>query len=264
MEHNTDKSVKDVLMHIKIPVIISTFLLFFVLPISAQKLPKPVGYVNDFAGVMDSASKSQMETIIRTLNEKTGVEIAVTSVETIAPYATIEEYSIELASEWGIGKKGEDTGVLLLLAMQERRVRLEIGYGLEGIIPDGLAGEIIDKSILPYLRAGDYGSGLLKGVQAVAGIVAKEYDIDLDSSYISESKKYTRRGIAGIPSIVFILIFLLLFGGGRFLWPLLFVSSVSRRGFYGGGFGSGGSSFGGGFSGFSGGGFGGGGASRGF
>lgn len=237
---------------------------FFVFPLFAQKLPKPVGNVNDFAGVMDSASKSQMETIIRILNGKTGVEIAVVSVETIAPYGTIEEYSIELASQWGIGKKEEDTGVLLLLAMQERRVRLEIGYGLEGIIPDGLAGEIIDKSILPSLRAGNYGSGLLKGVQAVAGIVAKEYDVDLDSSYISESRKYTRRGIAGIPSIVFILIFLFLFGGGRFIWPLLFVSSVSRRGFYGGGFGSGGSSYGGGFSGFGGGGFGGGGASRGF
>jgi uncharacterized protein len=254
---------KESFMVRKIAFIFVCFLLLSTGLLFAQKLPKPIGYINDFAGVMDQASKVQMDTIMKALNDKTGVEMAVVSVETLAPYATIEEYSIELATEWGIGKRGEDTGVLLLLAMTERKIRLEIGYGLEGTIPDGLAGDIIDKSILPSLRTGQYGTGLLKGVQAVSGIIAKAYGVELDSSYIKESKKYTSRGLSGVSPILFIIIFLFFFGGGRFLWPLLFLGGVSRRGFYGGGFGS--SSFrGGGFSGFGGGGFGGGGASRGF
>lgn len=245
-------------------------LLIFLIPVLlisvslyAQKLPKPIGHVNDFAGVIDSGSKSQMDQLIKAVREKTGAEIAVVTVDTIAPM-TIEEYSIELASEWGIGKAGEDTGVLILLAMQERMIRIEVGYGLEGPIPDGLAGQIRDQSILPSLKAGNYGAGLLKGVQAVAGIIAKEYDVDLASYEISEANQYTRKSAAGLVRLIFILM-LLLFGGGRFfIWPLLFMGGMSRRGFYGGGFGSSGGSLGGGFSGFGGGGFGGGGASGSF
>jgi len=240
------------------------FMLLITIPLYSQKFPQPTGYVNDYAGIIDTEQKNQIDQIAKTVQEKTGAEIAVVTVETIQPYGSIEEYSVELASEWGIGKAGEDTGVLILLATTERRVRIEVGYGLEGIIPDGLAGEIIDNSILPSMRAGDYGTGFLKGVQAVSGIIAEEYGVDLDSSYIEESKEYTRQISSGLSRFIIILIFLLLFGGGRFLLPLLFVGAVSRRGFHGGGFGSGGSSFGGGFSGFGGGGFGGGGASRGF
>ena len=239
-------------------------LILFGIDIYAQKLPKPVGYVNDFAGVLDEGSKSRMTTLMAALKEKTGAEIAVVTVETTEPRA-FEEYSVELASEWGIGKAGEDTGVLILLAMKERKIRIEIGYGLEGIIPDGLAGEIRDKSILPDLRIGNYGSGMLKGVQAIAGIIAKEYEVDLGSYNTNEARKYTSSASAGLIRLIMIIIFMLIVGGGRFLlWPLLFMGGVSRRGFYGGGFGSGGSSFGGGFSGFSGGGFGGGGASGSF
>jgi uncharacterized protein len=231
-------------------------------PLRAQKLPDPVGFVNDFAGVIDSNSSAEMEAIARALQQKTGAEIAVVTVNSIEPYGSIDEYSIELATTWGVGKKGEDTGILLLLAMQERRIKLEVGYGLEGVIPDGLAGEIIDQSILPPLKAGAYGTGMLKGVEAIAGIIAREYDVELGDYQLSESKRYTRRIPTGL--ILFI-IFALFFGGGRFLfWPLLFLGGAgARRGFYGGGFGSGGSGFGGG-GGFSGGGFGGGGASRGF
>jgi uncharacterized protein len=251
-------------LHI-IPAILLTFMLAGAL--QAQKLPDPVGFVNDFAGVIDPGSSAEMEAIARALQQKTGAEIAVVTVNSIEPYGTIDEYSIELTTSWGVGKKGEDTGILLLLAMQERKIKMEVGYGLEGVIPDGLAGEILDQSVLPALKAGEYGTGMLRGVQAVAGIIAKEYDVDLGDYQLEESVRYTRTNIP-VGLIVFIL-FALFFGGGRFLfWPLLFMGrAASRRGFYGGGFGSGGSGFGGGFSGgggFGGGGFGGGGASRGF
>lgn len=245
----------------RIFIIILISFLFTAIFLYAQKLPKPVGWVNDFVGVIDEGSKVQMERIIQTLEQKTGAEIAVVTVESFAPYGTIEEYSIELATEWGIGKKGEDNGILILVAMEERRIRLEVGYGLEGIIPDGLAGQIRDQSIVPSLKIGDYGTGLLKGVQAVAGIIAKEYDVDLGSYDLGESRQYIRRSTASAGYLIPLILILLFTGGRFFLWPLLFMGAASSRGFFGGGFGSGGSSFGGGFGG---GGFGGGGASGGF
>jgi len=245
--------------------ILIIFILIINIPLFAQTFPKPIGYVNDFAGVIDQGSKQQMERLINVLHEETEAEIAVVTVQSISPYGSIEEYSVDLATNWGIGKKKEDTGVLILVAMKERKIRIEVGYGLEGVITDGLAGEIIDRSILPLLKNGEYGNGLLKGVEAVSGIVAKEYNIDLSNYNLKESDKYTKRTSGGGIGIISIIILLFLFGGGRFLWPLLFLGGMSTRGFFGGGFGSGGSSFGGGgFSGFGGGGFGGGGASRGF
>lgn len=248
----------------KTAIILFSLLIFSSLSIFAKDFPVPTGYVNDFAGVIDENSRLQMEGIINAVEQRTGAEIAVVTVESIAPYASIEEYAIGLSAEWGIGKEGQDNGTLLLLAMEEGRIRLEVGYGLEGAIPDGLAGQIIDQSVLPSLQAGDFGGGLLKGVQAVAGIVAKEYDVDLGSYDVGESRRYTRTGVPGFGFIIFFII-AILFGGGRFIFPLLFLGGMTRGGFFGGGFGSGGSSFGGGgFGGFGGGGFGGGGASRGF
>jgi len=248
----------------KTAIILALILILGSVTLTAAEFPKPEGYVNDFAGVIDDASKQQMDGIIRAVERATGAEISVVVVQSIEPYGSIEEYGVAIASEWGIGKEGKDNGVLLLLSMKERRIRLDVGYGLEGAIPDGLAGQIIDDSVLPSLQAGDYGGGLLKGVQAVAGIIAKEYDVDLGAYDLSESRKYTRTGVPGLGLIMFIII-AMLFGGGRFIFPLLFLGGMTSRGFFGGGFGSGGSSFGGGgFGGFGGGGFGGGGASRGF
>jgi len=234
------------------------------------QFPEPRGYVNDFAGVLDDSSIRQMEGLISALQRKTGAEIAVVTVESISPYASIEQYSVELAQEWGIGEEGKDNGVLILLAMEERTFRIEIGYGIEGIIPDGLAGAIMDESMLPEFRDGNFGAGMLKGVQAVAGIISEDAGVELGSYDLSESKRYEdsrhREDSGGaLGEIITILFFLFIFGGRFFLWPLLFMGT-RRRGFYGGGFGSGGSSGfgGGGFGGFGGGGFGGGGASRGF
>ena len=261
---------KKLTIIIFIPVLILAFVLIpGIKGLSKDTLPEPVGYVNDFAGIIDPDSKARMERIIEVIKKTTGAEIAVVTVKTIEPYASIEEYSIDLASKWGIGEKGKDNGILIITTMKERRIRIEVGYGLEGIIPDGLAGEIIDKSILPYFRSGNYGLGLLKGVEAIAGIIAKEYNVDLSKYDLSvkEAHKYTEKSKIPIGLISF-LILLFLFGGGRLFWPLLFLGTFGGfggRGFFGGGFGSDGDSgFGGGFSGFGGGGFGGGGASRGF
>jgi len=247
--------------------------LLFLVAFSAAwgQFPEPEGYVNDFAGVLDSSSEQEMEGIITALKRETGAEIAVVTVESIQPYGSIEEYSVDLAQEWGIGESGKDNGAVILLAMAERKFRIEVGYGLEGIIPDGLAGAIMDESMLPDFQNGYFGTGMLKGVQAVAGIVAEDAGVELGSYDLSESNRYQdnrggRSSGSALGRLFSILFFLFIFGGRFFLWPLLFMGT-RRRGFYGGGFGSGGSSGfggGGGFGGFGGGGFGGGGASRGF
>ncbi|TVQ96306.1 MAG: TPM domain-containing protein [Spirochaetaceae bacterium] len=250
-------------------------LLALVLPVAfagAQQLPRYRGFVNDFAGVIDGREAQAMEQLIGGLQEATGAEIAVVTVQSYEPFGSIEEFGVALASEWGVGRAGEDNGVVIILAMQEREVRIEVGYGLEGALPDGRVGAILDQQVLPAFREGRWGAGLNGAVQGVAAFVAQEYDVDLSSLGARAPRStapQSQTGPDGIEIILFILI--LFFGGGRFFWPLLFISR--RRGFFGGGFGStvasgtrsrstfGGSSFGG-FSSSGRGGFGGGGASR--
>lgn len=242
--------------------------------LSAQIPYKPTGFVNDFAGVIDPESAQLMEQISRAIEEKTGAQVAVVTVDSISPYPTIEEFSIELAQSWGIGRKGKDNGILIVLTMKERKVRIEVGYGLEGAIPDSVAGRILDERVIPALRQQQWGKGLLEGLIGVGIRIAQEKGIDpkdlmIPSSQIAARSKRVKEGI-DLGPLIFILIFLFI-GGGRFFWPLLFLSGFRpRRGRFGGGFGSGGfggGGFGGGggsFGGFGGGSFGGGGSSRGF
>lgn len=235
----------------------------------AQQLPQPRGYVSDYAGVIESAEAQAMEQLIGAVREATGAEIAVVTVETYAPYGSIEQFSLALAESWGVGTAGEDTGVVLVLAMSEREIRIEVGYGLEGVLPDGRVGAIIDRQMLPELRQGRWGAGLLSGVRGVAGYIAEEYAVDL--SQYGARRPQPAAGTAsgsGFGDLLPFLIIFLFFGGGRFFWPLLFLTR--RRGYFGGGFGTYGTrrssgGFGGGFGssgGFGGGGFGGGGAGR--
>ncbi len=240
--------------------------------VNAQSFPKPEGYVNDFAGIIDSGEESRMGQIAASIRNATSIEIAVVTVKSMAPYGSIEQYSIDLATAWGIGKAGDDNGMLILVALQEREARIEVGYGLEGLFTDGLVGRIMDTSMIPYFKNNNFSAGLSKAVDGIAGIIEEEYDVDLSGVSRAESGKYAAS--SGRPSVNLYrfgsFIVLLVLGGGRFLWPILFLGGVGSRGNrFRGGFGVSsrggfGSSGGGGFSGFGGGGFGGGGASRGF
>lgn len=246
-------------------------LLIALTPAIAQDFPRPTGYVNDFAGVIDSSDEREITRIAEIVQETTGAEIAVATLDSLGDYATIEQLSIALATEWGIGSRGDDNGVLMVVAISERRVRIEVGYGLEGALPDGKVGRIMDQSIVPYFRNDDFGTGFLKATEGIAGVIADEYDVTLPDVSMAESRKYESSSSgSGARSPIFYLVFLVIFfaGGGRFLWPILFLGGFGRGGFSRGGFGSSSrSGFGGGggsFGGFGGGGFGGGGASRGF
>ena len=138
--------------------------LFFCGPALGAEIgfPPPRGAVNDFAGIIDAASVQTMENLSREVLEKTGTSIVVAVLASIGDNDP-DDYANRLYQAWGIGEKGKDKGVLIFLALKERKVRIETGYGVEGILPDGLAGEILDKYVLPDLKAGQYGQGLDQG-----------------------------------------------------------------------------------------------------
>lgn len=232
---------------------------------AAAPFPAPRGAVNDFAGVIGAPEAARMEQLAREVLEKTGTALVVATVTTVGDDDP-NDYANRLYQAWGIGKKGQDRGVLFFLAMTERRVRIETGYGLEGILPDGLAGEILDRYALPAFKERQYGRGFLEAMGAVARIVAKDAGVTLTGLPASRSQRQARPDRVGPLQLVFLLAavaFLLGTRRGRAMlpWLLLLLTSGSggRRG-GGGGF----DGFGGGFGGFGGGMSGGGGAGRSF
>ncbi len=151
---------------------IAIWLVALQIPLLAA-FPRPDGYVNDFASVLAEADEAYLEGFLRTLEGETSAEIAVATVSSLEGM-TIEEYSNRLFIEWGIGKKQRDNGVLLLVAPHDRTVRIEVGYGLEAILPDGLAGEIIRTEIVPEFKAGNVPRGIGRGLNRIAQIVRRD------------------------------------------------------------------------------------------
>jgi uncharacterized protein len=238
---------------------------------SQDKFPKPVGYVNDFANIIPANIEQAIEAIGLEVQEKTGAQIAVVTVETVGE-EYYSEYANKLFAAWGIGGKGEDNGVLLFNTIKERRLWVEVGYGLEGILPDGLVGAILDNYVVPYYRKGDFGRGLLEGTKAIAGVIAKDAGVEITGAIkVNPPRRAVGRKSSGFNFVRFILFLLFIFfflGGRGGLLPWLFLGGLGHRGRHGsrggfGGWGSGGG-FGGGFGGFGGGMSGGGGAGRGY
>ena len=135
--------------------------------------PRPDGYVNDFASVLADADERYLETFLQTVERETSAEVVVVTVRSLDGM-TIEEYSYRLFADWGIGKKQRDNGVLLLVAPQDRTVRIEVGYGLEPILPDGLAGAIIRTEIIPEFRSGNMPRGIGRGLDRIARVVRRD------------------------------------------------------------------------------------------
>lgn len=135
-------------------------------PALAAEFPSPQGYVSDFAGLLSDSGKAELEDSLSQLAADTTAEIAVVTVSNLDG-STIEEYAVRLFEEWGIGTKEEDNGVLFLIAVEEREVRIEVGYGLEAILTDGRCGRILDNDVLPSFRNGDYETGILQGAASI-------------------------------------------------------------------------------------------------
>jgi uncharacterized protein len=218
-------------------------LIFMAAPVLADDLPRPQGYVSDFAHIIDSQRVRQIEAACGSIERSTGVQIAVVTIDSLGAQS-IEDAAYAYYKEWGIGQRGKDNGVLLLVAKNDREVRIEPGYGLEGVLPDGLAGEIIRYDVIPRFRQGDYGAGLLAAVYKIGKIVGGEV-----VTYPQSSRN--RKNIGGLIYLIFFIFIIL-------------SSFIGRRGRRGGGlgalwfltgFGLGGSMRGGGFSGGRSGGF---------
>jgi uncharacterized protein len=131
---------------------------------------KPQGWVSDFAGILSDQTKAQITSLLDETEKSTGAEIAVVTIPSLEGI-TVEDYAVKLFKKWGIGKKGKDNGVLLLVAPKEHKVRIEVGYGLEPVITDSRAGDIIRESIIPFFKAGDYDQGILQGSAHITALI---------------------------------------------------------------------------------------------
>ncbi len=233
---------------------------------------KPQGYVSDYAGVVDAASRQRLEQYCTMLERSTGVQLALVTLPNLAG-EPVDQVANDLFRRWGIGQKGKNDGVLLLLSIQDRRSRLELGYGLEPDITDGMAGDIL-RAMRPYLRAGRYGDAFVEAAGEIGGRIARARNVSLETPPPQPQQRRSRE--SGIPfgvivgGVVLFLVLSSLMRGGRgggmggFLTGMLLGNLMGRGlgGGYRGGGGFGGfDSSDGGFGGFGGGDSGGGGAS---
>ncbi len=222
-----------------------------------MNVPELKGRVNDYAGVLDSNQKEQLETLLQDAENKTSSQVVLLTVNSLEGEA-LEDYSIRVVENWKIGQKEFNNGVLVLLALAEKKIRIEVGYGLESIITDMKSGYIVRQIILPYFKKGDYYGGLNQGLTAVTGLISRDFEITPEQ--LAKYQKASKRGKGVHIPFTFIIFVIIVI--------LNIVKSGTRGGrygrgggiFYGGGFG-GGSFGGGGFGGGGGGGFSGGGGS---
>jgi uncharacterized protein len=234
----------------------------------AQELPAPQGYLSDYAEMLSPQMREQLTALLRELEAKTTVEVALLTVKTTQPLDEFQ-YAVKIFDAWKIGKRGQDNGALFLVASEDRRVRILTGYGLEGILPDGKVGAILDEFVLPHFREGRYDEGIYKGVWAMALVIAQEARVELTGEAPVEIRQISNDGIA-LPFIIFILVAIIIFSSlmrtarrsarGAFPWWILTTAAAGSSGKRGS-FGSGGFSRGS-FGGFGGGRTGGGGAGR--
>jgi uncharacterized protein len=265
-----------------LPGITALFVLLVLAPVSrsqinVDKLPKPVGYVSDFAHVLEPAQQAQLEAYCTKVEQQLGVQFAFVTVDSLAGQP-IRDVALDIARKWGVGPSKDNGGVLLLLVVRDRQNDIETGRGIEPYITDGFAGSTL-RSMRPQLQSGDYGQALMTAARAMAAQIAQGKGIAFSDAQMPRQTAPTATGHGGgIPYFaivlgIFFLLWLLGRSGGRrgggsgggfltgmILGNLLGGGRSSGGGWGGGGFG-GGSSGGGGFGGFGGGDFGGGGAS---
>ncbi len=272
-------------IHINLKLLLFLFTLLSVIYLSAQDefpaRPEPPKLVNDFAGILSPQERGRLEFKLDTFAQRTSTQIAVVTVKSLHGYDKAD-YTIRLAEKWGIGQKGKNNGILILVkpkTVSERgEVFVAVGYGLEPVVPDVIARQlIIENEFLPAFKQNDYFTGLDRGTNVLMSLTAGEFTAD---QYAKKVKGKGGSGIVGL--IIFIVVMILLFSRGRSqyrsigsspgFWGSLFLMNMlggSRGGSWNdfsggrGDFGGGSWGGGGGFGGFGGGSFGGGGFSGG-
>jgi uncharacterized protein len=276
---------------------------FFHASVDARTVPAYHGYVNDYANMISPVTEAKLISTIHDFERSDSTQIAVLTIDSLEG-DPLEDFSIRVVDDWKVGWKGKDNGVLLLVARQDRKIRIEVGRGLEGVLTDLLAGRIIDTIISPSFKKGRFDEGFEAGIIAIAQATRGEFKADrrprkgrqghevppiftylffafMITAFLGSVSKPLGIGVGAIllplfvffalPGTISLLLLLVLFmlgGFGGLLLPLIFSAYFRSGGGYmgGGGFRSGGGFSGGGsgFGGFGGGGFGGGGASGGW
>jgi len=232
---------------------------------------RPPAPVVDLAGIIDDSVKTKLNRYMRELEQKTTAQVAILTIKSLQG-RSLEDLSITIAHDkWKLGQKGKDNGVLLMVALKDKKYRIEVGYGLEGILPDSLVGGIGRQYLVPYFRKGDYSTGIYAAALVIANEIANDAGVKIsglpavNKSQPIKAKKRSSGPFGKIISLlIFIVVFFMFIKNPRSFLTLMLLSSMGgRRGHWGGsggGFGGGGTgSFGGG-----GGGCGGGGASGGW
>jgi uncharacterized protein len=227
--------------------------------LAAPTIPSPSRehfYVLDNAKVLSAAAQNRIQVISSQLAGKTKAQVVVVTVPTLDE-VPVEEYALEILRQWNVGDKQLNNGVVVLVSVNDRRSRIEVGYGLEGALPDGKTGRIQDQYMLPAFKAGDYERGILNGYAAVVEEVAKEYNVQLSGDK-AKAKRTEKDPFAGLPwwskwlmgavILGLILIDVVFFGGFLSMLLLSMLFRGGGGGSSGGGFGGGGSGGGGGSS----------------
>jgi uncharacterized protein len=252
---------------------------FFVLLVTAvtavgqaREIPAlPAAPVVDLAGIIDNGIETKLNRYLKELETKTGAQMAILTIDSLQGQA-IEEFSINVAhDQWKLGQKDKDNGVLIVVALNERKYRIEIGYGLEAVLPDGLVGGIARQYLVPNFKRGDYSKGIYAAAVVMANEVAADAGVEISGLPAVKrsdpgNEKRKSSGVLGkiFSLLIFVIMIIIFVKNPRLFLAYLFMSSMGGRpghwGRSGGGFG------GGGFGGFGGGGggFGGGGASGGW
>ncbi len=247
---------------------------------TVASLPAPTGYINDFAGVLSPDVKADLERLCTAVDRQAHAQIAVVTVHTIDNDQPIEDFTTELEDKWKVGAKGTDRGIILLFEIQPRHGRIEVGYGLEGILNDAKVGDI-GRSMTADAAAGNYNAAVTSGVRQIANIIATDAGVTLQTAARPRQQQVRSSTGIGIGPLLFIAVIVAIFffssrgrggrgggGGGSGLGWFLLGNLLGGGGHgygggggWGGGGGGGGSDDGGGFGGFGGGSSGGGGAS---
>lgn len=257
--------------------------------VRAQDVPRLTEPVNDFAHIIDASSAREIDERIRALERASGDVIVVATVETFAPFGSIEELAVKMFenNRTGIGQKDQDNGALILVAVKDRKVRIEVGYGLEEYLTDAFTGQTIRDVITPRFRQGEMGAGLLEGTTALVNRVAARRGVQIEGAEPPQASRRQRDQIPGQLIITLLILSMSVISVISGIIRAARPGSRKRRrgpwsgwhggigpfggGSFGGGFGGGfggrsggGGGFGGGFGGFGGGSSGGGGASGGW
>ncbi len=210
--------------------------------------PSPTLYFNDYAKVASPATGAQLNQALEEFERQSSAQIVVAVFPKMQSDSSIEDYTIRVFRSWSVGQKSKNNGAVLFVFVQDHKLYLQVGYGLEAVLPDALCKRIIDEQISPRFKAGDYDGGLTAGVQSIIAAAKGEYQGTGGTVADGKAKPGAGGAIIGIGiAVLFVLLILRSRGSGMLLPWLLLAGSGSSRGWGGGGGGPSGG--GGGFSG---------------